>query len=83
MRDDGWVGVPTAAQQLGLVQRTVYRLIDVGELPGYKFGRVIRIKQEDVDRFVEAHRIEPGSLGHLYPSTKEPGGDEQDEEDEG
>ena len=47
--------------------RTLYRFIDEGELPAYKFGRVIRLKEDDVVAFVERSRIVPGSLEHLYP----------------
>ncbi len=36
----------------------------------YKFGRVIRIQEADVERFIEASRIAPGSLEHLYPEVK-------------
>ena len=45
--------------------RTLYKFIDEGKLDAYKFGRVIRLKQADVDRFIESCRIEPGSLEHL------------------
>ena len=30
----------------------------------------MRLKQEDVDKFIEASRIEPGTLAHLYPDSK-------------
>ena len=40
-----------------------------GELAAYRFGRVIRVKQSDVDAFIEGARIQPGSLEHLYPDT--------------
>ena len=56
-----------ASEHLGINLRTLYRLIDEGELPAYKFGRVIRLKAEDVERFIELARIAPGSLEHLYP----------------
>jgi len=36
----------------------------------YKFGRVIRIQEADVNLFIEASRISPGSLEHLYPEVK-------------
>ena len=36
----------------------------------YKFGRVIRLQEADVDRFIESSRIAPGSLEHLYPEVK-------------
>lgn len=65
-----WLGTAEAARYLGLTSRTLYRLIDEGQLPAYKFGRVIRLKQADVDAFVEGSRIEPGSLEHLYPEAR-------------
>ncbi|MGH9304508.1 MAG: helix-turn-helix domain-containing protein [Acidimicrobiales bacterium] len=61
------MSTPAAAAYLGVNARTVYRLIDEGELPAYKFGRVIRLKEPDVVAFVERCRIEPGALEHLYP----------------
>jgi excisionase family DNA binding protein len=65
-----WLGTAEAARYLGLTSRTLYRLIDEGQLPAYKFGRVIRLKQSDVDAFVERSRIAPGSLEHLYPEGR-------------
>ena len=65
-----WLGTAEAARHLGLTSRTLYRLIDEGQLPAYKFGRVIRLKQADVDAFVEGSRIEPGTLEHLYPEGR-------------
>jgi excisionase family DNA binding protein len=62
-----WMSTPSAAEYLGVNTRTVYRLIDEGELPAYKFGRVIRLQEADVVAFIERSRIAPGSLEHLYP----------------
>lgn len=56
-----------AADVLGLRTRTLYRLIDEGQLPAYRFGRVIRLRRSDLDAFIDRCRIEPGSLDHLYP----------------
>jgi len=64
-----WLGTAEAARYLGITPRTLYRLIDEGQLPAYRFGRVIRLKQSDVDTFVEGSRIEPGTLEHLYPDA--------------
>jgi len=61
------MSTPSVAEYLGVNTRTVYRLIDEGELPAYKFGRVIRLKESDVVNFIERSRIAPGSLEHLYP----------------
>jgi len=67
-----WMSTPSVAEYLGVNTRTVYRLIDEGELPAYKFGRVIRLKEADVVAFIERSRIPPGSLEHLYPEPVRP-----------
>ena len=65
-----WMSTKEAAEQLGVTLRSLYRFIDEGSLAAYKFGRVIRLKAEDVEHFIEACRIAPGSLEHLYPELK-------------
>lgn len=65
-----WMSTGAAARRLGVTVRTLYRLINEAELPAYKFGRVIRLKQDEVDQFIQASRIAPGSLEHLYPESK-------------
>jgi excisionase family DNA binding protein len=76
--DIRWLSTAEAAQRLGVTPRTLYRFIDEGQVPAYRFGRVIRLKADEVDEFIEACRIEPGTLEHLYPdsgteaSTSEP-----------
>ena len=69
-----WLSTREAAGELGITTRTLYRLIDSGQVPAYKFGRVIRLKAEEVDAFVERSRIAPGELEHLYADS---GGDEE------
>lgn len=63
-----WLSTADAARRLGINTRTLYRFIDAGEIPAYKFGRVIRVQAKDVDSFIESARVEPGSLEHLYQS---------------
>ena len=60
-----WLSTAEAARKLGITPRTLYRFIDEGQLPAYRFGRVIRLKDQEVD----ACRIKPGTLEHLYPET--------------
>lgn len=67
-----WLSTKEASEILGVNLRTLYRFIDEGELPAYKFGRVIRLKDEDVNLFIEQARITPGSLEHLYPEPVRP-----------
>ncbi|CAN5228615.1 hypothetical protein BH23ACT2_BH23ACT2_28100 [soil metagenome] len=64
-----WLSTADAAQHLGITPRTLYRFIDEGQIPGYRFGRVIRLKQTDVDAFIDSSRIAPGTLEHLYPEV--------------
>jgi excisionase family DNA binding protein len=67
-----WLSSREASDLLGVNLRTLYRFIDEGHLIAYKFGRVIRVKDADVTAFVEASRIVPGSIGHLYPEPVTP-----------
>ena len=67
-----WLSTKDAAERLGVTLRSLYRFIDEGGLAAYKFGRVIRLKESDVDDFIESSRIAPGSLEHLYPEVKGP-----------
>lgn len=73
MTDEGdeWLSTAEAGKAIGITPRTLYRFIDQGDLPAYRFGRVIRLKRSELDRFVESRRIEPGTLSHLYPDPIE------------
>jgi excisionase family DNA binding protein len=44
-----WFTTKQAATYLGIIPRTLYRLIDSGELPAYRFGRVIRLQGDEID----------------------------------
>jgi excisionase family DNA binding protein len=73
--DVTWLSTKEAAQRMGVTLRSLYRFVDGGGLAAYKFGRVIRLKEDDVDRFIESCRIAPGELGHLLPSRVAGDGD--------
>lgn len=62
---DDWMSVPDACYFPGIVNRTLYSLIDTGQVPAFKFGRVILSRRTDVVAFLEGQRIEPGTLRHL------------------
>jgi excisionase family DNA binding protein len=63
-----WLSTKQASSRLGVTLRTLYRLIDEGQLPAYKIGRVIRLQAAEVDQFIQGARISPGDLEHLYPA---------------
>jgi excisionase family DNA binding protein len=64
-----WLSTGDAAERLGITPRTLYRFIDEGQVSAYRFGRVIRLKATDVDKFIDQCLIEPGTLEHLYPDS--------------
>lgn len=65
-----WMSTNQAAERLGVSLRTLYKFIDEGSVAAYKFGRVIRLREHEVDAFISASRIAPGTLDHLYPDAK-------------
>lgn len=71
-----WMSTKDASERLGVTLRSLYRFIDGGELAAYKFGRVIRLKETDVDGFIESCRIAPGTLEHLLPPRRTQDGQE-------
>ncbi len=65
-----WLSTADAAKRLGVSLRTLYKFIDEGHVAAYKFGRVIRLQEHEVDAFIAGSRIEPGTLEHLYPDPR-------------
>jgi excisionase family DNA binding protein len=61
-----WLNTAETARRLGVTPRTLYRFIDDGQLPAYRFGRVIRLKESEVEEFIENCRIQPGTLDSAY-----------------
>lgn len=60
-----WLSIPQAAKRLGVGTPLVYRFVNDGDLPAYKFGRVYRVQAADIDVFLERVRVKPGELDHL------------------
>lgn len=54
-----FLDVAGAAAVLRVSTKSIRRAIECGALQHYRFGRVIRIRREDLDTWVEAHRVEP------------------------
>ena len=65
-----WLSTKDASERLGVTLRTLYRFIDEGRLPAYQVGRVIRLRGDELEVFIESLRIEPGTLSHLYPDSR-------------
>lgn len=76
--DITWLNTNETARRLGITPRTLYRFIDDGKLPAYRFGRVIRLKESEVAEFIEDCRITPGTLDKTMLDSKAPGADASD-----
>jgi len=46
--------VPAVARRLDVSEKTVRRLIVRGELRAHRIGRLIRISEDELDRFLES-----------------------------
>lgn len=57
---DEWLSTRQAAAALGVPVRRLYRIIDEGRLPAYKFGRAIRLRRDDVDLYLAGGSEGPG-----------------------
>ena len=51
--DSGWLTVNQACRRLGITRRRLFRLIDEGELPGYRIGHWIRLRVADVEAYLQ------------------------------
>jgi putative molybdopterin biosynthesis protein len=51
MEEQEWLKPIDVARLLGVPTRAVYRLIDEGALPAYRFGRTIRLRAADVEAY--------------------------------
>lgn len=69
-----WFSSGEAAHQLGITPGTLRRLVNDGSITAYRIGRVIRVRSEDLDDFLERARIRPGEIGS---DDFEPGDEEQ------
>jgi excisionase family DNA binding protein len=55
--------VAQLAELLQLTEMTIYRMVERGDLPHYKIGRIKRFSTADVEVFLESHRQIGGKSG--------------------
>lgn len=51
------ITVAEAAARLNLSKPTVYGMIDEGRLPGFRFGRSVRVDEDELEAWKEAQRV--------------------------
>lgn len=49
--------IEDVAQSLNLSKMTIYRYINAGKLPAYKFGREFRISPKEFEAFLTQNKI--------------------------
>jgi excisionase family DNA binding protein len=53
-----YVNIEELSEYLGIKKSTLYGMVEKGELPHYRIGRLIRFKRDDMDSWIERHRRE-------------------------
>ena len=53
------LSIPEVCKELGMGKSWVYRHIQSGEIPSVKLGRNIKVRREDLERYLEAQRYQP------------------------
>jgi len=59
--DKKWLNVEDIAAELGINKMTVYRMLEAGTIPAYRFGRLYRVKPEDLDAYIRDSRVSPAA----------------------
>ncbi len=71
MTTDEWIGTPDAAARLGVTVQELYRLIDTGRLPAYRFGRIIRLRVTELAAFEQAREADAMTSSRRAPGTSD------------
>jgi excisionase family DNA binding protein len=54
--EDPFLSIGEIARRMNASTRSAIRRIEEGEIPTYKFGGLVRVKQSDFDNYVERSR---------------------------
>jgi excisionase family DNA binding protein len=53
MKDPEIMTITQVAEYLQISEITTYKLVNEGQIPGFKIGRHWRVKKEDLSEFIE------------------------------
>ena len=54
---DDILTIKEVADYLKLTERTLYRLVQEGQVPGFKVGNSWRFKRADIERWIEEQKV--------------------------
>lgn len=57
-----FLNIDELSEYLSMKRSTLYSMVESGELPHYRIGRLIRFKQDEVVKWMESHRREGVNL---------------------
>jgi excisionase family DNA binding protein len=49
------LSIPQLCQELGMGKSWIYRRLRSGEIPSVRLGRTIKVRRDDLDRYLESH----------------------------
>jgi len=55
-----YLKIEDISSYLKIKNKTLYAMVESGDIPHYKIGRLIRFKKEDVDLWMEAKKVTGG-----------------------
>ena len=53
------ISIDEVCKALGMGKSWTYRRIKSGEIPSIKLGRSVKVRQEDLEEYLESHRYQP------------------------
>ncbi len=58
-RKEEMLSTTEVGKMLGVTSKTVIRMIEGGQIPGYRVNFVWKVRRGDVEAYLEAHRFRP------------------------
>ena len=53
-----FLNIDELSQHLAIKKSSIYSMVEKGEIPHYRFGRLVRFKRTQIDAWAEGHRKE-------------------------
>jgi excisionase family DNA binding protein len=61
-----FISIKEAARLLNIKESTLYAWAGRGDIPSFKFGRLIRFKKEDIEAWAESKKVKAFPIIHFH-----------------